>query len=179
MPTSTIFWNYQEQSLGYFKKHKLDIKTRRIFFFGSDLRNAALNNCSGCSKFLFKLPRFVRRRGFISTSDTSACNQEVLREVWDSLNNSYFLMEMGLLGSQAHGRFRLVNRVLTFRLHEKAKFCWFMTISVKWRHFLFMAMFDEKGNIKTRNVFPGWPVYGVKCLCYRGWEWEREGSHSY
>ena len=37
------------------------------------------------------------------------------------------------------------------------------------------------GHRYTRvgNVCPGWPVYVVKCLCSRGREWGREGSHSH
>ena len=29
------------------------------------------------------------------------------------------------------------------------------------------------------NVCPRWPVYEVKCLYSRGWEWGREGGHSH
>ena len=29
------------------------------------------------------------------------------------------------------------------------------------------------------NVQAVWPVYTVKCLCSRGWDWGREGSHSH
>ena len=30
-----------------------------------------------------------------------------------------------------------------------------------------------------QNVFPGWPVYRVKCLCSWEQEWGREGCHSH
>ena len=32
---------------------------------------------------------------------------------------------------------------------------------------------------RVGNVCPGWPIYGVKCLCSRGPEWKRVGSHSH
>ena len=32
---------------------------------------------------------------------------------------------------------------------------------------------------RVQNVWSGWPVYEVKCLCSGGQEWEREGSHSH
>ena len=45
---------------------------------------------------------------------------------------------------------------------------------------------DKWANLKwvliytrDRNVCPGWPVYEVKCLCFRGREWGREESHSH
>ena len=28
-------------------------------------------------------------------------------------------------------------------------------------------------------LYTVWPVYNVKCLCFRGWEWGREGGHSH
>ena len=31
---------------------------------------------------------------------------------------------------------------------------------------------------RVGNVYPGWPVYGVKCICSRGRESEREGATS-
>ena len=40
-------------------------------------------------------------------------------------------------------------------------------------------LFAEIWYTRVRNVCPGWPFYGVKCLCSRGWEWGREESHSH
>ena len=28
-------------------------------------------------------------------------------------------------------------------------------------------------NTRAQNVCPGWPVYDLKCLCCRVWEWDR------
>ena len=40
------------------------------------------------------------------------------------------------------------------------KWCWVMPKTIRYT--------------RVGNVCPGWPVYGVKCLCSRWQEWERE-----
>ena len=50
----------------------------------------------------------------------------------------------------------------------------FIQGEVRYRNLSFQTWYT-----RVQNVWSGWPVYEVKCLCFGGQEWEREGSHSH